>query len=597
MPTLPGHRRGKVYSLNQPGVAALPQPPSIRFDRWPPIVVGYLTVCLLGLLIEAAHAQSVAPADLVLIDGKIWTVDEHLPEAEAAAIGNGRILAVGPSHEIKRLVGPQTRVVPLAGKRVLPGFYDCHVHFLSGGLQLGQVDLKDAKDEAEFGRRLNEFDRKLPPGRWMLGGNWDHDRTFGGKLPTAAMLDRYVSERLCFLNRYDGHMALANSRALELAGITADTADPAGGEIHRDPASRAPTGILRDTAMRLIDDLVPATSDEELIEAVEAALAHARQLGVTSIDDMAGESADTRRRLLQAYQQLARAGRLTSRIHLRWPLEQWSALAEMGIQAGFGSELVTIGGVKGFVDGSLGSSTAKMFRPYLNEPQSTGIFVTLPRRLGELIKQADAAGLAVAVHAIGDQANAVLLDLFEEATLSNGPRERRFRIEHAQHLRPRDYSRFAEGQVIASMQPYHAIDDGRWAEQRIGQDRCSSSYAFRSLLDHGARLAFGSDWPVAPLDPLVGIDAAVNRQTLDGGHPDGWFPQQRISVSEAIRAYTLEAAYANHAEDRLGSISPGKLADLVVLSRDILADDERPHLSQARIVMTIMAGQVVYEPE
>ncbi|HEV3338861.1 MAG TPA: amidohydrolase [Pirellulales bacterium] len=548
----------------------------------------------LGQLSNVVSGQSSLPADLVLLGGKIWTVDDHRPEAEAVAVWQGRIAAVGSDEQLRAYIGRATRVVRLGGKRVLPGFCDCHVHLLAGGLQLGRVDLKDARDEAEFGRRLAQFDRKLPPGRWMLGGNWDHDRTFGGKLPSAGLLDRYVADRPCFLVRYDGHMGLANSRALELAGITRRTADAAGGRIDRDDGGQ-PTGALRDAAMRLVEDLIPATTDEEMAEAVESALELARKLGVTSIDDMAGEGSDVRRRLLRLYQQLARSGRLTSRVQLRWPLPDWSELADLGIEAGFGNDRLWVGGLKGFVDGSLGSSTAKMWQPYLNDPRNAGIFVTSPQRLGELIQQADGAGLAIAVHAIGDQANSTLLDLFADAALRNGPRERRFRIEHAQHLREEDFGRFGRQHVIASMQPYHAIDDGRWAEERIGAKRCASSYAFRSLLDHGARLAFGSDWPVAPLDPLAGIDAAVNRRTLDGAHPAGWFAEQRISVPEAVRAYTLDAAFANSAEDRVGSIAVGKLADLVVLSRDILADDERATVAQARVVMTIVEGRVAYE--
>jgi predicted amidohydrolase YtcJ len=554
------------------------------------------SIAIGGMLVLACGAASAqVTADLALVGGKVWTLDDQRPETEAVALLHGRILATGGSAEIRALVGPKTRVVELDGRRVLPGFGDCHVHLLSGGLQLRRVDLKDAADEAEFGRRLKQFDRRLPPGRWMLGGNWDHDRTFGGRLPTAALIDRYLPDRPCFLVRYDGHMAVINSRAQELAGITAATADPPGGEIHRGRDGQ-PAGILRDTAMQLVDDLVPATTDEELADAVLAALRLAARLGVTSIDDMAGVGPDDRRRLLRLYQQLARDGRLTARIQLRWPLEAWRELADLGIEAGLGGDLLTIGGLKGFIDGSLGSSTAKMSRPYLNEPESTGIFVTPPDRLGEMIAQADAAGLAVAVHAIGDEGNSLLLDRFAAVAAGNGPRDRRFRIEHAQHLRPEDFARFAPGNVIASMQPYHVIDDGRWAEGRIGAERCASSYAFRSLLDHGARLAFGSDWPVAPLDPLAGIDAAVNRRTLDGQHPGGWFPEQRITVGEAVRAYTLDAAYARFAEQRLGSISPGKLADLVVLSRDLL-DAEAANIAQAKVVMTVMAGRVVYEAE
>ncbi|MGH7134110.1 MAG: amidohydrolase, partial [Pirellulales bacterium] len=378
---------------------------------------------------------------------------------------------------------------------------------------------------------------------------------------------------------------------------TLNTADPPGGEIHRDEATERPTGILRDTAMSLVSDNVPPTGDDELAEAVRAALELASRLGVTTLDDMAGDGRAERRHLLQLYQQLARQGRLTARIHLYWALEDWGDLAELGMEADLGTEFVRLGGLKGFIDGSLGSSTAKMWQPYLNEPQSTGIFVTAPGRLGEWIHKADASGLAVAVHAIGDRGNSTLLDLFAAAAEKNGDRDRRFRIEHAQHLRPDDFARFAQEGVIASMQPYHAIDDSRWAEGRIGAARCASSYAFRSLLDHGARLAFGSDWPVAPLDPLAGIDAAVNRRTLDGDHPDGWFPGERISIAEAIRAYTLDAAYADFSDERTGSLVPGKLADFVVLSRDILAEDQRSTITDAKVVMTFTGGKIVYQAE
>lgn len=555
---------------------------------------GNVILAVFCIALFSAEACAQPAADLAFVDGKLWTLDEKQPEAEALAVWQDRILAVGSSESIRRLVGPQTRVIALHGRRVLPGFHDCHVHLLSGGLQLGRVDLKDAADEAEFGRRLKAFDRRLPPGRWLLGGNWDHDRTFAGKLPTAALLDRYVPKRPCFLSRYDGHMAVANSRALELSGITARTAEPPGGEIHRDELKR-PTGLLRDEAMKLVSDNVPPLTDEELAEAVGAALKLAARLGVTSIDDMAGDGRDAGRRLLRHYQQLARQNRLTARIHLYWPLEVASELADLGIEAGFGSELIRLGGLKGFIDGSLGSSTAKMWQPYLNEPHSTGLFVTAPGQLGQWIDEADRSGLAVAVHSIGDRGNSTLLDLFAGAAAKNGARDRRFRIEHAQHLRPEDFVRFAQQDVIASMQPYHAIDDGRWAEGRIGAERCASSYPFRSLLNAGARLAFGSDWPVAPLDPLAGIDAAVNRRTLDGDHPDGWFPEQRITVAEAIRAYTLDAAYADFSDDCAGSLVAGKRADFVVLSRDTLSAAERATIADVQVVMTVMGGKIVYQ--
>jgi predicted amidohydrolase YtcJ len=390
-------------------------------------------------------------------------------------------------------------------------------------------------------------------------------------------------------------MGVVNSRVLKMAGITDKTPDPAGGVIYRKPGTKEPTGLLRDNAMSLVDHLVPAASDAAVAEAVRDALVEARQVGVTSVQDMDGSDAATRVKLFRLYQQLARTGKLTVRIDLRWPLAAWEQLAHLGAERGLGDNWVKVGGVKGFVDGSLGSSTAKMFESFDNEPGSTGVFVTPREKLLECIRGADKAGLSVAVHAIGDRANAELLDIFAEVAKENGPRDRRFRVEHAQHLRPVDYARFRELGVIPSMQPYHVIDDGRWAEGRIGSKRCASSYAFRSLLDAGAKLAFGSDWSVAPLSPILGIDAAVNRRTLDGKHPDGWFPEQRISVAEAIEAYTLTSAYAAFEEKERGSLEPGKLADLVVLSRDILDEKIRDQIADTQVVMTVVGGKIVYE--
>jgi predicted amidohydrolase YtcJ len=552
---------------------------------------------LLALATVAALLLPVpaAAADLILVNGKVWTVNPSQPEAEAIAVWRDRIQAVGTTEAVKALAGPKARVIDLKGRRVVPGFYDSHVHLLGSGQRLGEVALKDAADEAEFGKRLREFDRKLPRDRWLLGGEWDHDRTFGGQLPTAELIDKYVPDRPVFLRRYDGHMGVVNSVVLRKAGITAKTVDPPGGVVYRKPGTKEPTGLLRDNAMGLVDGLVPAPSESEIIEAVQAALAEARQNGVTSVQDMDGSGDATRRTLFRVYQQLAHHGKLTVRVGLRWPLGEWRALADLGVESGFGDDWVKIGGLKGFVDGSLGSSTAKFFDPFVNEPGSTGVYVTQLDKMRRDVIAADRAGLSVAVHAIGDRANAELLDIFAEAAKANGPRDRRFRIEHAQHLRPEDYPRFKELGVIASMQPYHAIDDGRWAEGRIGAKRCASSYAFRSLQDAGAKLAFGTDWSVAPLSPVLGIDAAVNRRTLDGKHPKGWFPEQRIGVKESVEAYTLNSAYAAFEEKDRGSIEVGKLADLVVLSRDILAESERDHIGEATVVMTVVGGKVVYD--
>jgi predicted amidohydrolase YtcJ len=562
-----------------------------------------LAITLAGFALassDGSEPESLLSADLLIVNARIWTGDAHKPEAAALAVNHGRIIFVKTAEEWDQMQKQgirvkADRVLDLKGNRVVPGFYDSHVHFLGTGMRLGQVALKDAKDEEEFGRRLREFDQKLPRDRWMLGGNWDHDRALNGALPTAALIDKYVKDRPVFLNRYDGHMAVANTRALQLAGINAKTTDVMGGVIYRKPGTDQPTGLLRDAAMMLMDKAIPPPDDTEIAEAVRGALAMMRANGLTSVQDMDGSASATRRKLFRLYQWLAKEGKLTCRVDLRWPILSWRELADLGVTAGFGDDWVRIGGVKGFIDGSLGSTTAKFFQPYLNEPSSTGIFVTPLFILGPAVRNADKAGLSVAVHAIGDQGNAEMLNIYAEAAKANGSRDRRFRIEHAQHLRPQDIPRFKELGVVASMQPYHIVDDGRWAESRIGPERCASSYANRSLLDAGAVLAFGSDSPVAPLNVLLGIDAAVNRRTLDGKHLEGWFPKQKITVEEALRAYTWGSAYAGSEEKDRGTLAPGFLGDCVVLSRDILDPAERDQIGQTDVLMTVLGGTVVFE--
>jgi predicted amidohydrolase YtcJ len=554
-----------------------------------------MNILLLSLAMMPSADEPTVAADMVLVGGKVWTVDRDHPEAVAVAVWRDRIIKVGTDAEVRALVGPKTKVIALNGQRVVPGFHDSHLHFLGGGQQLSRVELKDAEDEAEFGRRIQEFDKKVPKGRWMLGGNWDHDRTFDGKLPTAATIDKYVPDRPVFIRRYDGHMALANTAALKLAKLTTETKEPAGGVIYRLDDGKTPSGILKDNAMSLVDRLIPEPDEAEIVDAVRAASRACAENGITSVQDMDGSSAETRRTLFRVLQKLAREGQTTVRLDLRWPIVARHDVVALGAEANFGNDFARVGGVKGFMDGSLGSSTARMFEPYEGGGKNVGVFVTPPDAMGNMVRDADKAGLSVAVHAIGDEANAALLDVFAKVVKENGPRDRRFRIEHAQHLRPADYQRFKALGVVASMQPYHVIDDGRWAEGRIGPRRCASSYAFRSLLDNGARLAFGSDWPVAPLDVLAGIDAAVNRRPLDGKHPDGWFPEQRITVAEAVEAYTLGSAFAGFQESDRGSIRPGKLADLVVLSRDIFAPAEPDRIANTQVTMTIVGGKVVFE--
>jgi predicted amidohydrolase YtcJ len=550
---------------------------------------------LLCLALLAPSAEPTVAADLVVHNAKVWTGDPAHPEAQAVAVWRDRIIKVGTDDAVKQLAGANTKLIDAKGQRIVPGFYDSHAHFLSGGQSLSRVDLKDASDEAEFGKRLVKFDKNTSRDRWLVGGLWDHDRTFKGALPTAATIDKFVKDRPVFIRRYDGHMGLANSAALKLAGVTADTKDPPGGVIYRLADGKTPSGILKDNAMALVDRLIPEPGDEEILEAVLAAQKALAENGVTSVQDLDGSGAETRRKLFRVYQRLAREGKLTCRIDLRWPLGFHRELSNTGATADFGNDFVRIGGVKGFMDGSLGSSTAKMFAPYETDAKNTGVYVTEPDTMRSLIRSADAVGLNVCVHAIGDQANAVLLDLFADVAKQNGVKDRRFRIEHVQHLRSEDYKRFKELSVIASMQPYHVIDDGRWAEGRIGAKRCASSYAYRSLLDAGAKLCFGSDWPVAPLDVLAGVDAAVNRRTLDGKHPNGWFPEQRITVAEAVEAYTMGSAFAAHQEKDRGSIAAGKLADFVLLSRDIFAPAERDKIADTKVQLTVVGGKVVFE--
>ncbi len=527
---------------------------------------------------------------LLILNASIHTMDPAHPSAEALAVLDSRIVALGSSAELKPLAGKATRVVDAGGASLLPGFNDAHVHFLSGGFSLSNIDLREAASPEELASRLREYARMLPKGKWILGGDWDHEKWPGAPLPAAALIDAATPQNPVFVNRLDGHMALANSLALRLAGITSETKDPPGGIIVRNPVSGKPTGILKDAAQEILERALPPKTFEEKLAAARAATDYAARCGVTSVTDMsAGDD-------LRVYQQLLARGELKTRIYAARSILGWEALAQCGISSVFGSPMLRIGALKGFADGSLGSSTALFFEPYTDAPSTHGLLFDQMLPEGIMLDRviaADKAGLQVMIHAIGDEANFRILELYATAASRNGSRDRRFRIEHAQHLRPAEVARFARQDVIASMQPYHAADDGRWCEKRLGPERSSCAYLFRSLLDSGARLAFGSDWTVAPLNPLLGLKAAVTRQTLDGKHPNGWISGQKITLDEAIRAYTYGSAYAEFAEDQKGTLSVGKLADLVLLDRDIYQHPGQ--LDQAQIKMTVMDGKVVFE--
>jgi len=540
-------------------------------------------IALLGAL-----ALGCAPkADILITGDAVWTGAEDRPGPGAVAIGGDRILAVGDSAALARFVGPRTEVIAAGDGLVMPGFADGHTHFVDGGFQLASVDLRTADTPQEFVRRLAAYARTRGPGEWITGGDWDHEWWPGAPLPRRAWIDSVTPDHPVFVSRLDGHMALANSAALRAAGVTRDTPAPDGGEIVRDPTGE-PLGIFKDQAMGLIARAIPEPSAPVRDTAVARALAHAASLGVTHVAHMSASWAD-----LASYRRLREAGRLTLRVAVYLPLADWQAVADTVRRAGAGDDWVRIGGLKLAMDGSAGSRTAYFFEPFSDSAGYAGLLQVDEANIRSWIGAADAAGLQLAIHAIGDRANALLLDVFDSVARAHGPRDRRFRDEHAQHLRAGQIPRFAAIPVIASMQPYHAIDDGRWLEKRIGPERIQLTYAFRDLLDAKAPLAFGSDWSVAPLDPLTGVYAAVTRRTLDGKHPDGWVPRQKIALAEALRAYTAGNAWAVFAEEQWGTLEPGKYADLVVLDRDLFALPA-DSLGGARVRYTIVGGRVVY---
>ncbi len=525
-------------------------------------------------------------ADLV-IEGRVWTGDPARPAAEALAVRGERIIAVGSRDAMRRHIGRATRVIDNGTGLVAPGFGDAHTHFLDGGFQLVSVDLRDAGTPEEFVRRIAEYALTHPAGIWITGGDWDHERWPGSTLPRRQWIDSVTPNTPVFVSRLDGHMGVANSRALELAHIDRTTPDPPGGLIVRDSAGE-PTGVLKDNAMGRMYAAMPAPSPEESDSALQRAMRHAAEHGVTSVHVM-GDWDD-----FAVFRRARARNALITRIRAYVQIDGWRRLADTVRAIGHGDEWLNWGGLKGFMDGSLGSTTAAFYEPYLDAPTTRGLLTTDSARRRQEVLSADSAGLQVAVHAIGDRGNAMILGFFEEAVRAHGPRDRRFRVEHAQHLRQGDIPRFGALSVIPSMQPYHAIDDGRWAADRLDAARLRGTYAFRSLLDSGARLAFGSDWTVAPLDPVQGIYAAVTRRTLDGRNPGGWFPEQKITLEEALRAYTAGVAYAGFAEGRVGTLRPGMLADVVLLDRDLF--QMRPEdLGQARIRATVAGGRVVYE--
>lgn len=528
-------------------------------------------------------------ADLVVTGSNVRTMDAQRTVARSIAVLNGRIIAIGSDADTKPLIGARTRVIDAGGKLTIPGFNDAHVHFMETGQQLSSVDLRSAQTPEEFVQRIKAFAAKLPKGRWILGGKWDHENWKPNNLPTAAMIDAVTPDNPVFIDRLDGHMALVNSLAMKLAGVNKDTKDVAGGLIVRDAAGN-PAGVFKDAAMNYFSKAIPSASWDEKLEFAQAATDHAASLGVTSVQDM---SAGTD---VGVYQELLRRGTLKTRVYGCSTLADYKRWQNTGLRYAFGDSMVRVGCLKGYADGSLGSTTAWFFDPYLDDPKSTGLASDEIPKTPELVLAADKAGLQINLHAIGDRANDTILNIFEKTAQANGARDRRFRIEHAQHLRQDDIKRFGGQKVIASMQPFHIIDDGRWAGKRLDEKRLKGTYAFRTLIDSGGVLAFGSDSPVAPLNPLLGVYAAVTRRTLDDKNPNGWIPEQKISVEETVKAFTWGSAYAEFQDGAKGTLEVGKLADFVLLSDDIFTIDPNK-IGGVKVVMTIVDGKVAYEAQ
>ena len=530
---------------------------------------------------RGALAGSGSDLDIAYINGKIWTGAG--PDARTDAIGTkgDRIAAIG-ADAVRARTGKATRLIPLQGAYVTPGFIDPHVHFVIASAMLSQPSLRTAANRQDFVERIAAAAKALPKGQWLEGGNWDQDR-WGGEMPHRAWIDAVTPDTPVAVIRYDLHMLLLNSLALRLAGIDRNTPDVPGGVIERDAAGE-PTGIIKDAAKDLVQRAIGIPTTEQIDAMTRQGIALALSKGVTQVHctELDTTTFDSTRRLRAA-------GETGLRFRHYLPLKDWAAQAALIQREGRGDDWVQWGGCKVVFDGSLGSRTARFYEPYADDPSTRGIVVTDPADLRRWVEGADKAGLQVTAHAIGDEANDIVLGTMADVAKASGARDRRFRIEHVQHMKAHAIPRFREQGIIASVQPYHAIDDGRWAVRRIGEERLQTSFAFGSLVRSGAHVCMGSDWPVAPIDPLTGLDAAVNRETLDGKHPDGWHPEQRITLAQAMRCYTHEGAYAGFHEKSQGLIAPGFVADFVAWDSDFFAAD--PHLlAKSKVLRTIVGG-------
>jgi hypothetical protein len=581
-------------------------------------------------------------ADLVARNGNFWTVDEANPRAQAVAALNGRFIYVGPDDGVENHIGANTEVIDLDGAFVTPGFYDNHVHFESTGQLLYGLNLLDVSDEASFVARIRSVDSRYAEGTWITGGDWSayeawaegdvaeaghevnpNDEYGNFFLPDKGMIDSFTDNRPVLVRRFDRKVYMANSAALELAGINKGQPDPEGVAVERNKAGE-PTGalfnpvagavestvLIRDNIMALFGELIPAPSRDQRIAETKQAWQQMASVGVTSYCDITSNPI-----YVDIYRELRDRGEMTARARYRPPLDRWESMADLGIKIGFGDDWIRFGATKAWIDGIMGNSSARFYDPYTHNPSSRGIWrdIMFPferspdnpeemqSRLERLALQADANGIQLTVHAIGDEANGYLMDMLERIIMKNGEKDRRFRLVHAQVMTDRDIERAGEMNIVAEVQPFHTSDDMRWMEERIGRDRSRGAYAFRRLWDSGAVVSFGSDSPGTNasryyLNPMLGLYAAVTRKTLSGQPEGGWFPEEKLSVEEAIRAYTLNTAYASFEENMKGTITVGKLADFVVLSDNLLTMNPTD-IKDVTVRTTVVGGKAVYSAD
>ncbi len=534
------------------------------------------------LFIIAFSCDQLQFADKIYFNGNIWTGNPNRPNAEFIAVKGNKILSIG--NHYTSLQGPDTEMINLYGEFVVPGFMDNHTHFMSGGFQLKSINLRDISSKNEFIQKVKEYVSTVEAGTWVQGGDWDHEM-WGGELPSKEWIDSFTREIPMFLGRLDGHMAMANSKAMELAGINSTTPDPPGGLIQKDEKGE-PTGILRDEAMPLISAVIPQSSKTEKDDALNKAMKYAASLGITQVHDMC--SWDD----LETY--IRNKNNLTLRIYAIPWYTNWKKIIKHNEKNGPGDYMLRWNGMKAMMDGSLGSRTAWMHEHYKDDSSTKGLLVAADTvEFRKILREVDKAGIQLAIHAIGTRANEWIFDEFKAIEDEHGVRDRRSRVEHSQHLKPKEAKRFAAEKVIPSMQPAHIYDDASWAFKRVEDDILEGTYIFRSLLDDGVNLTFGSDWTVASLNPLMGIYSAVTRKTRDGLNPNGWYPDEKITVEEALKCYTINNAYAGFQEDQLGTLEAGKLADFVVLSKDLLVINPNDILN-TKVVRTVVDGKDVY---